>query len=702
VANYLNRAFERKSSRRIYRGALFTITVILTFGALLLPIALRPSALPIAVGDVATRDIVAPYSDTYVSEVLTEKAREEAVANVAPRYLPSDPSINRTQLDILQKSLNFITSVRNDILADKVQQIKDLTSITFIPLTEDEASEILLLQDGQWNALQEECKSVLEQTMRKTIRETQILDSVNNIPSLISYSLPSDQAKLVEAIVSPLIVANSLYSESETAKAKEEAASLVEGVTKTYAENQAIILRGQIITAEQWEALNHFDLIRPNQNFQETLATIAITLTLTGFIILYYRSRKNSSSFTDLRNLTVIAFGFLIFLYAAKVIIPNRTIMPYFFPLSAYALILATLFNFEISLVFSLVLSILVTHGVSNSVELTLFYIVTSILSALALGKGKKFSHFLWAGVVVAISGIFVISAYRLLDMTTDLIGILTLFGATVLNGFASASLALLLQTILAQFLGLPTPMLLIELSRSDHPLLKQILQQAPGSYQHSLMVANLAEQAADAIGADALLVRVGAMYHDAGKSTNPYFFIENQVPGNIDTHDDMDPIIAAQTIIKHVQDGLDLADKYRLPPRLKDFIREHHGSQITRYQYNRAVEQQGKDVSKVDLELFRYPGPKPQTKETGILMLADGCEARAKSDLPKNEEQLRTLIKKVFDYVVGEGLLENTNLSLRDLKKIQESFYNTLSTTYHARIQYPETKNTSTETSSS
>lgn len=702
MANYFNRTFERNSSRKIYRGVLLSVSVILAVGALLLPIALRPNALPIEVGDVATRDIVAPYNDTYISEVLTEKAKDEAVANVAPRYLPSDPSINRTQLDILQKSLDFITSVRNDTLADKVQQLNDLTSITFIPLSEDEASEILLLQEGQWNVLQEESMNVLEQTMRKTIRETQIQDSVNNIPSLINYSLSSDQAELVEALVSPLIVANSLYSEPETAKAKEDAASLVEGVTKTYAENQAIILRGEIISAEQWEALNHFDLIRPNQDLQDILATIAITLTLTGFVVLYYKQRRTASSITDLRNITVIAIGFLVFLYAAKVIIPNRTIMPYFFPLSAYALILATLFNFEISLVFSLVLSILVTHGVSNSVELTIFYVVTSILSALALGRGRKFAHFLWAGVVVAVSGILIITAYRLLDMTTDLIGILTLFGATALNGFASASLALLLQTILAQFLGIPTPMILIELSRSDHPLLKQILQKAPGSYQHSLLVANLAEQAADAIGADALLTRVGAMYHDAGKSNNPYFFIENQVPGNIDTHDDMDPIIAAQTIIKHVQDGLDLADKYRLPPRLKDFIREHHGSQITRYQYNRAVEQQGKDASKVDLELFRYPGPKPQTKETGILMLADGCEARAKSDLPKNEEQLRALIKKVFDYVIGEGLLENTNLSLRDLKQIRESFYNTLSTTYHARIQYPETKPSSTESTPS
>ncbi len=664
----------------------------MTLGALLLPIAIRPEALPIKVGDVATRDIVAPQTDTYVSQVLTEKAREDAAKNVSPRYLPSDPSINRGQLELLQKSLNFITSVRNDKLADKIQQINDLSSLTYIPITPEQAGEILLLQEDQWIAVQDESLNILEQIMRRTIRDNQVQDSINNIPSLISYSLSAEQSSLIKSLVSPLIVPNSLYSKEETEKAQDQARETVGEVSKTYAENQAIVLRGQIISAEQWEALDHFDLIRPNQKIQDILATSAITLVLVGFIILYF-SRRKVSSITELRYLTVISLGFLIFLYAAKIIVPNRAIVPYFFPLPAFALILVTLFNLETSIIFSLVLCILVTHGISNSVELTIFYVITSLVGALALGRGKKFSHFLWAGVAIAVSGILVLTAYRLTNPGTDLIGLITLYGATGLNGFASASLALLMQILLAQLLGLPTPMHLIELSRSDHPLLKQIMQQAPGTYQHSLQVANLAEQAAQVIGADALLTRVGAMYHDAGKSINPSFFIENQVPGNIDSHDDMDPVIAAQTIIEHVQNGLSLAEKYRLPPRLMDFMREHHGTQITRYQFNRAVEQQNGDISKVDTELFRYPGPKPQTKETGILMLADGCEARARSDLPKNEEQLKVIVKKVFDYVIGEELLNNTNLTLRDLTLIQESFVNTLSNTYHARIQYPEIK---------
>jgi putative nucleotidyltransferase with HDIG domain len=179
--------------------------------------------------------------------------------------------------------------------------------------------------------------------------------------------------------------------------------------------------------------------------------------------------------------------------------------------------------------------------------------------------------------------------------------------------------------------------------------------------------------------------------YHDAVKAQNPAFFIENQPQGSIDSHDDMDPIIAAQTIIAHIHDGVKLAEKYHLPPRIQDFIREHHGTQVTRYQYNRALEQQADNPSLVDVELFRYPGPQPRSKETGISMLADITEARARSTTPKNEEELVKLLNSVFDYIYKEGLLKNTNLTMRDLTLIQASFHKTLMNTYHPRIAYPE-----------
>jgi putative nucleotidyltransferase with HDIG domain len=270
--------------------------------------------------------------------------------------------------------------------------------------------------------------------------------------------------------------------------------------------------------------------------------------------------------------------------------------------------------------------------------------------------------------------------------------------GAAVFNGAVSASLALILQYIFASQLGLVTPLQLLEISRPDHPLLQLFLRNAPGTYQHSLQVSNLAEQAAETIGADQLLVRVGALFHDCGKTANPQFFIENQLPDAINTHDDMDPLEAARIVIMHVTDGLALARKYRLPPRIMDFISEHHGTLSTRYQYNRAVEAAGGDASKVDLNQFRYPGPCPQSRETAILMLADGVEARTRAEHPSDEAALRAIIHRVIDYCQQDGQLDFTRLTLGDLHLISESFVSTLRGTFHVRVEYPKLENISKE----
>lgn len=676
--------------RRSVRGFLLLVTALMSYLALVFPIALRQDALPLQAGDVASSDLTSPRTVSYESEILTARARNEAASAVSPIYLPADPSINRGQLEKINRTLDFITSVRSDPYASEQQQIDDLKQVHTLVFDADTSGMILSLAEDHWISVQDESRRILELIMRENIRDYQLPEVVNRIPGLISYSFTAEEIAIIQYLVQPYIVPNSLYSEFETEKTRQDAENLVAPVIKTYAEGQAIVLRGQVITAEQYEALVQLNLIRPEQLTKDYIASGALVVVFVIFIILYFSKRKNSSV-SDVRSLLVIGISFLLFLFAAKIIIPNRTIIPFFFPLPAFALLLVSLFNFEVSFILPIILSILVTYGVTTTPDLPVFYIITSLVGAVVLGKGKNFVTFVWSALSIAFTGFLVVLAYRLPNPTTDMVGLVTLFGTIVLNGFASASIALLLQFLLSQLLGLPTPLYLTELSRSDHPLLRFILQNAPGTYQHSLQVANLAEQAANTIGADALLTRVGVYYHDAGKAQNPSFFIENQPQGSIDSHDDMDPVIAAQTIIAHIHDGVKLAEKYHLPPRIQDFIREHHGTQVTKYQYNRALEQQSDDPSLVDIELFRYPGPQPRSKETGISMLADITEARARSTTPKNEEELTKLLNSVFDYIYREGLLKNTNLTLKDLTLIQASFHKTLMNTYHPRIAYPE-----------
>jgi putative nucleotidyltransferase with HDIG domain len=464
-------------------------------------------------------------------------------------------------------------------------------------------------------------------------------------------------------------------------------------VKLSLAAGQTIVLRGQIITPVNMETLQKFGLVQPKNRNLDLFAAGALVL-LIAFVVTLYFYRRHLPPADDLRGLALIAGTFLVFLFGARFLIPNRAVLPYLYPIPAFGLIIAALYNMEIGLVFSLILSILAAHGLSNSLDLTLFYVLTSICGVLVLGKARRIASFFWAGIAIGVAGFGIILVYRLPDPITDWIGIATLAGAAFFNGIASASLTLLFQYLFSQILGLTTALQLLEISRPDHPLLQFILRNAPGTYQHSLQVANLAEQAAERIGADALLVRVGAIYHDAGKSSNPGFFIENQIPGKLNPHDDLDPVTSAAIILQHIADGILLTKKYRLPLRIQNFISEHHGTLLTRYQYTRAVEAAGNRPELVDQALFRYPGPRPQSRETALLMLADGVEARARSELPKDETDIRALVKRVIDYLQKEEQLDDTRLTLQDLSITVDSFCSTLRNTYHPRIQYPELKN--------
>jgi putative nucleotidyltransferase with HDIG domain len=348
------------------------------------------------------------------------------------------------------------------------------------------------------------------------------------------------------------------------------------------------------------------------------------------------------------------------------------------------------LFGLETGFVIVIPLCLLAAYGQPNALDLAPYYLISSLIGLLALGPARRFWGFVRAGIAITLSGLVVLLAYRLPFFSPDWLGVVQLGGVVVFSGFAGASVTLLLQYLLAQSLGLTTALQLLDISRPDYPLLQFFLRTSPGTYQHSLQVANLAEQAAEKIGADALLTRVGAQFHDIGKALNPTFFIENQVVGNVNTHNDSPPEEVAATIIRHVTDGVALAKKHRLPRRLHDFILEHHGTLITLYQYTQAMEAAGGDVTKVDIENFRYPGPRPHSRETALLMLADATEARTRAERPANEDELRTLVHKVIDTVQKYNQLDDTMLTLRDLNLITESFVTTLRGQYHPRIQYP------------
>jgi len=671
---------------------LFLPLSLITYGlallALLIPILAPLSSPSLQVGQVASQDIRAAQAISYESEVLTEQQREAAERAIPNQYTPPDTGVARRQLETLRAVLAYISSVRADNFASPEQKLADLSALEEIHISQDTAARLLALSESRWQSVQQEAIVVLEQVMRSTIREDRLEEARRSVPALVSLSLPEEQAAIVAELAAALVAPNSFFSEELTEAARQKAGEAVAPVTRSFKAGETVIQRGQVLTAANLEALQKLGLVQPQFSWKDLLGAAIIALLAVGIMLNYlWRTLFLAQG---MRALALIVVLFSAFMLVARLIIPAQTVIPYLFPLSAYGLIVAALFGAEPALITALMLAILAAYHLPNAIELTIFYILSGFFGVLALGRAQRMISFFWAGVAVAGSGMLVILTYRLPQPNIDWIGIATLSGAAFLNGIASASLTLLLQLFLAQFLGMTTALQLMEISRPDHPLLQLLLRNAPGTYQHSLQVANLAEQAAERIGADTLLTRVGALYHDVGKALNPAFYIENQVPGSVNPHEGLDPLTSAQTIIRHIADGVELARKYRLPKRVQNFIREHHGTMITRYQYYNALQAAGGNEDQVNEEDFRYPGPRPQSRETAVLMLADGSEARMRAERPKDETELRLLIKAVIDHRVSTAQLDQTDLTLRDLDEIVDSFATTLRGIYHPRIEYP------------
>lgn len=526
--------------------------------------------------------------------------------------------------------------------------------------------------------------------MRRAIYEDRLEVALAGVSSSVSLTLSEQQSALVTELVTAFVVPNSFFSQELTDAAEQSAREAVKPVVQTYKAGETIVPAGEIITPADMEAFQQLGMIHTSQNWEDLGASAAIVVISAAFVPLYFYRRRRSIVLNDPKNILVIALLFILFLIGSRLFV-GRTLAPYGYPIQSAALLFTALFGLEVGLVFAIPLSFIAAFGLPNSSDLIPYYMFTSLIGLLALGPARRFWGFLRAGLAISLSGAAALLAFRIPLITLDWIGILQYIGVLAFAGFSSASIALLLQYLMAQLLGLTTALQLLDFSRPDSPLLQFFLRSAPGTYQHSLMVANLAEQAAEKIGADPLLTRVGALFHDIGKALNPTFFIENQMPGSVNAHQDANPEEVAATIIRHVTDGVQLAKKHRLPRRLQDFILEHHGTLITHYQYNQAMEASGGDVSKVDIEKFRYPGPRPASRETALLMLADATEARARAERPTNDDEIRALITSVVQTVQKYNQLDDTLLTLRDLKLIIESFVTTLRGTYHPRIQYPK-----------
>lgn len=644
------------------------------------------------VGQVASADISSPARITYDSKVLTEQARERAAQVIPEQYDSAEGRVRRQQFNRSREILAFITAIRNDAYASPELQVDYLLAISELALEPEAAYRIQTLPNDDWQTVVTETPLTLDRIMRDEIRENNLTAARRRVPSLIGSNVNETTSEVVVDLVQGLIRPNSIFNEERTAEVRNQAREAVAVQPQTWERGEKIIRAGDVANAEQVEALEQVGLLQPAWDWWLLVRALVISALLL-IVVLSAVYRLRPSTLQNFQELSALSVILVLWLLAAKLMIIPHDWLPYLYPLAAMSMLVAVLIDLRVSLVMTMCAALLVHYFSNNNFILVTYASLGALLGAIVLGRAEGLSSFLWAGLAVALSNVLVFASFNpsFVDVTSGdwLTQSLPLFLALVLNGGLSASIALISYFILGNLFNLTTSLQLSELSRPTQPLLRQLLLKAPGTYHHTIVVSNLAERAAAAIGADALLARVGSYYHDIGKTVRPYFFTEN-IADNSSPHEKLDPLTSAQIIISHVTDGVDLAQKYRLPPRIQDFIREHHGRSLAQFFYTQAQRQAG-DPSTVDPESFRYPGPNPRSKETAILLLADSCEAAVRAMRPGTREELEKFINKLIDGRVADGVLNQCELTFKDLQTIREVFIQVLQGVHHPRVTYPE-----------
>ena len=503
--------------------------------------------------------------------------------------------------------------------------------------------------------------------------------------------------KMAEHFLRPNLTFNKNETEEQKAKAREK-------VTSVYFQ----VKRGEVILRDgdrvQESHLLKIKALKKAQESKHLLAMI-IGMGLLTFIILaglYQFStqniRKIALSQKDLLFFSTTLLGIIALLKLFQLMtdvlggeffsIPSSSYL-YLFPIATGAMLVRIVLNSEVSIVFSLLASYFSAALMGNQLFYFIFAFIGSVIGAHKVARCEQRSILVKGGVTVGVVNLWMILSYNLISGNLFKMTTLSDLVMGFMGGVLASVLVLGLTPIMESLFGYTTDIKLLELANMDHPLLKDLILQAPGTYHHSIIVGSLVEAAAKSIAANPLLARVSAYYHDIGKLKKPLYFIEN-VGGGENKHDHLTPTMSSLILISHVKDGVEMARENRLGERIGHIIQQHHGTGLISYFYQKAKERENPEMELINETDFRYPGPKPQTKEAGIVMLADSVEAASRTLTDPTSSRINSLVQRITNNIFLDGQLEECELTLKDLQKIQESFNRILTAIFHQRIDYP------------
>ena len=639
---------------------------------------------------VSKKEIKAEKTLTVVDVKRTESRKKEVAQKVEPILTTADDDFIKNNLETLETS---IFQIRKKDVDEKIK--KEEISILFdIP---DQTTKNFVIDFF----LKTEDASLREAFDKANLTLTNILSvglsekdfENDNINKIIKKNLVSNVSKrqmtIIDSLLEQILVPNLVVDEFATEIARNNAENSVKPFEITFQKGDKIVFEGEPVTKLKRDALRQAGYNVYELNWQGILAMLALT-TLAALIYIGYM-KFFEKQFIETKYFAVSAF-LAIMLAISAVIIPTG-FSPYVLPIPAFAILLSIFTSPRVAFVATTVILAVFAIGIQYSPQVIVTFMLLSLVAGIMVSQIRYSRRFdlIKAGFVVSAAGLVIVLAIYILEKCLiDVSNSLILRDATyiVLNGIVSSMIVFFVLPLFEGMFNIITPYGLAELT--DHELLKTLLDKAPGTYHHSLMVSNLCEAAAEVVGANPILARVGALYHDIGKLQRPLFFVENQSYFGIENpHKNHNPHVSKMLITAHTKDGVELAKKYGLPPIINNFILQHHGEGLVSYFYNEAVKEKG--IENVSEEQFRYSGPKPNMKETSILMIADAVESAVRAQKNPTSEDIEHIIDKIIVDRLNDGQLSDSPLTLKDIKDVAATFNRILRGMLHERIKYQE-----------
>lgn len=656
---------------------------------------------------ISKQEVIATKTIEVVDKNETALKRKEAAAKVSPVFKPIDGDIDYISMDNLNSIIAIINQIRKDILEDnsKAYKIDELIRNTPLEKMNNSLNRYLLIEasDYSWVDVQNKSKKIVEKILKQGISEKDLVE--NKIGLIKSYLVRSDseQNKLAITALVNLSVdkPNIVIDQEQTNLAKRNAMDAVEQVKVYYKKGQLVVAKGEKVDSLQYEALKKLGYTVNKLNWFLVFGVFCFVI-ITMYIVWYYLSRyepeyaNSPKHLALLGTLTVISIAVALFVPDFPTIY-NQDVPTYILPVAAVTIIISFFTNSRIALLLTSMIIVLIAVVFNFPVDEVSVMAIGVIVAVLKSSRTTYYrdSFLIESGIAIGLAQVLVVLSNFFItnnvQLDIDLQELIFKLIIALISGFLTGAITIAAMPHLEAIFKIITAHGLMELADQNQPLLRRLQFEAPGTYHHSLMVSTLGEAAAEAIGASTILVRVGAFYHDIGKLKRPAFFIENQSYfGSDNPHDKLNPRLSKMVLTAHTKDGLELAKQYQLPEAIQNLIVEHHGEGVMIYFYMSALEMEGPE--KVFKDQFRYAGPKPSSKESAIIMLADATESAVRSLTNPSINDIEEMIMKIVTERVEDGQLSDSPITLKDIKIISSTFIRVLRGMQHHRIEYQDT----------